>query len=376
MEFVVVLLSTLAVTWLLQALLVPLAAKYGLVDKPCSRKQHSGEIPLIGGLALALTFFLVASIIFEINFQFVCVIVSSVLMVTTGVLDDRFDLSVRLRIVMQLIAASILVFGAGIQITTLGNLFGFGVIDLGDWAAPFTVLAIMTAMNAYNMIDGIDGLLGGLSIVSMIGIAALAILHQQTTPFFFSLILLSALLPFLHRNLQKNGTRIKKVFMGDAGSMFIGLVVVWLLALLTNPELSNKYVLQYGESYFGGASESKVRPVAVLWLIAIPLMDMLGIMVRRVVKGQNPFKPDRDHLHHIFMRAGFTPREALTVITLSAIWWMFVGLYLEYLQVPEVIVLAAYFCVFGIYLLCLKYCWRISALVRKVRKVETKQSVR
>jgi len=368
MSVLVVFFTSLTVTWVLLGILIPVSNLLGLVDRPCSRKQHHGNVPLIGGLAIALSLVSVWLSYFQLNGTFGSLIIASILMVATGVIDDRCDLSVRLRIVMQLLAASIIVFLGGVEINSLGNIFGFGNVELGGFGGIFTVLAIMTAMNAYNMVDGIDGLLGGLSLVAFIGVAILAWLAGMAVPLVFAISVIFALIPFLVRNLQNHGSKLQKVFMGDAGSMFIGLSVVWMLALLTNSALSDAFVLR-SRLTFEFAEIQMVRPVAVLWLITIPLMDMLGIMVRRVAKKQNPFKPDRNHLHHIFMRAGFTSREALLIIVGSAAWWMMVGVLLEVQKVPEWLMLLLYFAVFGIYLLCLKYTWRLVTWVRRARGI-------
>ncbi|WP_113906555.1 UDP-N-acetylglucosamine--undecaprenyl-phosphate N-acetylglucosaminephosphotransferase [Aliidiomarina celeris] len=367
MVFLIILTSSI-VAWTLLLILLPISAHIGLVDKPCARKQHNGEIPLIGGLAIATSLLSVWLYYFEWNSTLLALVIASSLMVTTGVLDDKFDLSVRLRIVMQILASSIIVFVGGVEISTLGNVLGFGEIELGVLGGIFTVLAIMTAMNAYNMVDGIDGLLGGLSLVAFVGICILSWMAGLAIPFVFALSFVFALIPYLVLNLQTNETKLKKVFMGDAGSMFIGLSIVWILALLTNPALTEAFSLR-ASVLFDLVESHPIRPVAVLWLITIPLMDMLGIMVRRIVKKQNPFKPDRNHLHHIFMRAGFSSREALLIIVGSAAWWMFVGIWLEAQQIAEPIVLAAYFAVFAIYLLCLKYSWRLVTLVRRFKGI-------
>lgn len=338
------------------------ANRLGLVDKPNKRKLHSGNVPLIGGLSVFLTVIITATLLLGMTSETIAVILSFTLMVATGVLDDRFDLSVRLRIVIQLISSTILVLGANINIESLGNILALGDLNLGVFSAPFTVLAIMAAMNAYNMIDGIDGLLGSLATITFIGLAVLAYLSNNNVVFVISLLMVFSLIPFLVHNLQI--FRVPKVFMGDAGSMFIGLIIIWLMVLVLNPSLQFDYQLKLMPIDSEGMT---IRPVAMLWLITIPLMDMLGIMTRRVLKKQNPFKPDRDHLHHIFMRAGFSAREALLIISAAAIFWMFVGIALEYLKLQEFLVLAIYIGVFGVYLYCLTHAWKVVSLVRQLR---------
>lgn len=361
--------SAVVLSSLLSFLLIPGAWRAGLLDKPCDRKQHNGSVPLVGGLSVYATAMVVIAWCFPLGMDLRMFMVAATLMVFIGVLDDRFDLSVRLRIGAQLIASGIVVFGAGLYVADLGDLFGFGVIELGLFSIPFTLLAIMAAMNAYNMIDGIDGLLGTMAIVAFAGIAVLAVINHQPFPQAVAVVIIGALIPFLVRNIGIRNRKIRKIFMGDAGSMFIGFTIVWLLTILTHPQQLFEAEL-INEVVNNGSQTSSVRPVAVLWLIAVPLMDMLAIMVRRIVKRQSPFKPDRDHLHHIFMRAGFTPREALAVIATIAIVLAALGIILEVLMVPEVIVFLLYLVVFSVYGFMLKNAWTLVSWVRHKRGIE------
>lgn len=358
---------TSALAFTLYLLLIPLAVTAGLVDKPNARKRHKGEVPLVGGLGIFLCLILIGPLLFPICDVIAAIAISSMIIVMLGVCDDKCDLSVRVRLLVQFLSASALVFGAGIQVETLGNLFGWGEVRLGGLAAPFTILAIMTGMNAFNMIDGIDGLLGVLSLVAFLGVASLAMLHGQTVPLLMAMIMLAALLVFLAYNLGNCALGLRKIFMGDGGSMFIGMLIVSLLSLMTlaEPLAEAKAVVQVG---LIGERYSAVRPVAVLWPIAIPLMDMFGTMVRRMVKKESPFKPDRQHLHHIFMRAGFTPAETLAVISLAGFTLVLGGLVLEILRVPEPLVALLFIGVFLVYAFGLRRIWRVVALVRYLRR--------
>lgn len=360
---------TCALSFSMYLLLIPIAVTAGLVDKPDARKRHKGEVPLIGGVGVFLSLLVVAAWLFPINTITGAIAVASMITVTLGVCDDKCDLSVRFRLVVQLLAAGVLVFAGGIQVETLGNLFGWGEVRLGWLAAPFTILALMTAMNAFNMIDGIDGLLGGLSFVAFLGLASLAVLHGQTVPLLTSLIMLAALLVFLAYNLGSAAFGLRKIFMGDGGSMFIGMLIVCLLALMTLSEQLTRFNGTVDVALID-ERPTPVRPVAVLWLIAIPLMDMFGTMVRRILKKESPFKPDREHLHHIFMRAGFTSAETLAVITLAGFMLVLFGLVLEILRVPEPVVALLYIGVFLIYAFGLRRVWRVVAMVRSLRRLD------
>lgn len=318
----------------------PVAIEIGLVDKPNERKQHAGHIPLIGGISIFIAV-LAASLIWLPNtLELRMYLIASAMMVFIGALDDKFDLRVRVRIVGQIIIASLMIFGVGGYISNVGDLFGFGDITLGLMGILFTYIAIIVVINAYNMIDGIDGLIGSLSINTFTSIGVLFIMSGQTDYVSYPLILATATIPYLMFNLGVFETLLgkdtKKIFMGDAGSMFVGLSVIWLLTMGTQGE------------------QASFRPVTALWICAIPLMDMLAIVVRRYRDGRSPFKPDRDHLHHILQRVGFSSRQTLMIISSIAVVMSGIGLAGEYFNITEVIMLSAFLISFSIYNLVIR----------------------
>lgn len=356
MELLLPLSTAFIMSFISIKLIKPLAKKHDLVDRPNERKHHAGTIPLIGGIA---TFIGVLSSIMlclpnstELNLY----LIASAMMVFIGVLDDKHELSVRVRIVGQMIIASLMIFGAGSYLSNLGNLLAFGNIELGWFGIILTYVAIIGAINAFNMVDGIDGLLGSLAINSFTSLAILFLLSGQSDvgTYCFPLIIVMAILPYLSLNLGFPSKRFQKIFMGDAGSMFIGLSVVWLLAI-------------------GSQGETPTfRPVTALWLIAIPLMDMASIMIRRVRKGNSPFYPDRNHLHHIFMRAGFSARAALLIITAISVLFSAFGIVGELLSIPDYVMFISFLVLFALYNYALTHVWRI---VRYVRLNITKRTV-
>ncbi len=161
---------------------------------------------------------------------------------------------------------------------------------LGPFGYFLTLFAVWAAINAFNMVDGIDGLLGGLSCVSFAAIGMILWFDGQTSLAIWCFAMIAAILPYIMLNLGIPGRRYK-VFMGDAGSTLIGFTVIWILLETTR-----------GKTH-------PISPVTALWIIAIPLMDMVAIMYRRLRKGMSPFSPDRQHIHHLIMRAGFTSRR-------------------------------------------------------------------
>ena len=314
----------------------PVAIEVGLVDKPNERKQHSGHIPLIGGISIFLAV-LAASLLWLPNtLELRMYLIASAMMVFIGALDDKFDLRVRVRIVGQIIIASLMIYGVGGYISNLGNLFGYGEVALGPLGIIFTYVAIIVVINAYNMIDGIDGLIGSLSINTFTSVAILFIMSGQTDYLSYPLILATATVPYLMFNLGLLKKDTKKIFMGDAGSMFVGLSVIWLLTMGTQGE------------------QTSFRPVTALWICAIPLMDMLAIVVRRYRNGKSPFKPDRDHLHHILQRAGFSSSQTLIAISTVAAVMSCVGIVGEYFNIPDVLMLLLFIMFFVAYSLFIK----------------------
>ncbi|MFD1621020.1 UDP-N-acetylglucosamine--undecaprenyl-phosphate N-acetylglucosaminephosphotransferase [Thalassotalea marina] len=340
-------LSALFVTFVVSIatikILLPLAPQIGLVDLPNARKKHDGAIPLIGGISIytgvliASTFFLEQSQLFNLYF------ISSALLVFIGTMDDIYDLKVAPRLIFQGLVATIMVFGAGIYIHDFGNIFMTGNVDIGSYGMLFTILACIACINAYNMIDGIDGLAGSMSIVTIASVAILTFLNDTTADLLLPMILIVATIPYLFYNVSTRNPRGKKIFMGDAGSMFIGLTVIWLLVVGTQ------------ETYIGKPS---FNAVTALWIIAIPIMDMLAIMIRRVVNGDSPFKADNGHIHHLLLRIGMKSRKALWNISTLSIAFALIGILGEYKNVHESIMLIAFLCILSIYCLVSIFAWR------------------
>lgn len=323
-----------------------LAKKISLVDHPNERKKHVGAIPLIGGVSIYIT--LVIALWFEqdllVNAD-IYVLCASVL-VMMGAIDDKYDVDYRVRLVVQILISCAMIFAAGLSLKSLGYiLFGYE-INLGPLGYIVTIFAVLGAINAFNMVDGIDGLLGGLTMVTFGALSYIHYADGQLPLARFCLLMMIVVVPYICLNLGFPFGGRKKVFMGDAGSMLIGFTVIWVLLQGTQ------------------GPRAQMNPVTALWLIAIPLMDMTCIMVRRIRKGVSPFKPDREHLHHICLRAGLSSHQALVVICGTAALLAIVGIALEYGAVPEWISLLLFALVFVLYYHLLNNIWRILARIK------------
>lgn len=336
------------------------AKKVGLVDKPNARKLHQGVIPLVGGISISstLTFYL----LFNPNlFPHQMLYLMSIIVLTlVGALDDKYDLSVKARMAVQALLSMLMIHQTGIELNFLGDILGIGDIYLGMFATVVTILAVIGAINAFNMVDGIDGLLGGLSMVTFGGIGFLAFVNGSLGFSQLCTLLVISMLPYIMFNLGIFG-RKRKVFMGDAGSMMIGFTAIWLLLGLSQSE-----------------NQNNIRPITALWLIAIPLMDMAAIMIRRIRRGHSPFKPDREHLHHIFQRLGLSSHQTLAVICAFAALFAAFGIYGEMKKIPEPVMFFSFMLCFLVYSLLLAYVWRITSFLRRIfgrREKELEQSV-
>lgn len=311
-------------------LIKPFAFRVGLVDIPNHRKLHNGEIPLIGGIAVFIGVLTSSAVLYPSSSVLNLYLISSALIVFIGVLDDYKDLTVSFRLVAQILISCIMVYGAGLHIGSFGNLLSLGEVVLGLVGYPITILAVIAAINAFNMSDGIDGLAGYLSLVSFLSLAFLMVSsHNQYS--YLPLLLAFSTIPYLLFNLGYAGGQAKKIFMGDAGSMFVGLSIVWLLVIGSQGE------------------HAAFRPVAALWIIAVPFWDMCSLTIRRIRRGRSPFMPDRDHLHHICLNLGMSSQRALLLIGCFATLMATVGIMMEYFRFPEYIMFGLYLAIFAIY---------------------------
>ena len=323
----------------------------GLVDKPNERKFHDGAVPLVGGLSICtsiLSFLFINPAIFPHTLMYS---LSISILVFVGVVDDKFDINFKFRMLVQAALALLMLNVADAQLANLGNILGLGALHLPDLLGKIiTVFAVIGAINAFNMVDGIDGLLGGLASVTFGGLSLLFFMNSMFNYAYFCLVLIVIIMPYILLNLGVLGPKYK-VFMGDAGSMLIGFTVIFLLICATQPT--------------GG--KEILRPVTALWLIAIPLMDMSAIMYRRIRRGDSPFKPDREHLHHIFQRIGFNSRQTLFSICLLSFGCAAIGILSEMYKVSESIMFYLFIILFLIYSLTLSYIWIVIKSLRKFK---------
>ena len=338
-----------ALSFILIKLLKPVSRRIGLLDKPNERKLHENAVPLIGGLVIYLTLLITGILFFANSVSLTAYYVSAGLLTVVGVLDDRFDLSVRVRILCTFIATGIMMYWGELVFTNLGNLFGWGDVVLPlVIAAPFTLIACFGVVNCLNMVDGIDGLSSGIAIIAMTAI--LITLEFNTRLQVVIITLIAAILAFQVFNLQVT-RRLQKVFMGDAGSMMIGSTLIMLICYCTQATATRG---------------PRFEAVNGLYFLGLPLIDMVSTVLRRAKKGVNPFKPDRTHAHHIFLHAGFNPRQTLLILLFIAALINGMGILLHYLSIPAWLQLGLFLVLFVLYYQGIQHGFRLSHLLQKV----------
>lgn len=308
---------SLSITLIFMVMLRPLAISVGLVDRPGGRKAHVGEVPIVGGIAMFFGISFGFALVPSLGQSYWYLMLAGGLLVTVGVLDDKFDIPAGVRLVAQSCAVIIMVYGGEVVVFNLGDPLGLGNIELGPVALIFTVLVTLTVINAFNFVDGVDGLAGSMAIIALLGILIAGGFTVETSA--IAAIVSASVIGFLVFNYPVFANRRLRSFMGDAGSTLLGLIVVWLTVRVSQGR---------------GAA---ISPVTGLWFVAVPLFDIFTCFVRRIARGRSPFQPSREHFHHILYRAGLTVRQVLGVLTTIAILYASFALLGHFMQVPDFI---------------------------------------
>ena len=335
------------------------AARVGLIDRPCDRKRHCGEVPLIGGLAIFLAF-LIALFTSTLSVsQYSVLLVGCTLLVLVGVRDDIKSLPSGPRFVAQITAAVLMCVWGGVVLHDLGVLsFDGSLFTLGSLAIPFTIFATVGVINAINMSDGIDGLCGSLTLVALTGLAVATYVAGASESFTTISILMSAVAAFLLFNIRYPTRARALVFLGDAGSMFLGFALAWFVVSLSQGE--NRII----------------TPVTALWLLSMPLFDTVGIMIRRILKGRSPFAADREHFHHAFQLAGFSVFRTQVTITAMATIFMVIGLVGQFAGVAEIAMFYLFLGLFGLYFWGMMRAWKVMRFLRRTMHLDRDRNQR
>ena len=296
---------------------VKLALRLRFVDRPGGRKDHSGAVPPIGGLVLFSVYMIAAGFVVTDIAALLPLFAALALIVIVGAFDDRRHINAWIKFGAQFVCAGLIVLAGGAQIHQLGDIFGFGTLGMGFMTIPFSIISVVLFINAINLMDGLDGLAGGQAFVVLMWFVVACIGMGQEGALLAILPLMGALAGFLFYNMRSPVRARASVFLGDAGSMGLGLVLAWFCIHLTQEPLM------------------VLKPISIAWILALPIIDVCGQFYRRVREGRHPFSPDRGHLHHHFINAGFSVSGATYTILLISFVLGGIGYGAVALGVPE-----------------------------------------
>ena len=342
-SFTLACLMALVISLLAIIVCRPLAVKFNLVDEPNSRKLHNGPIPLIGGVAVFIGTIVPLVIFFNLSEKVFYLFATGSFVFFMGMVDDHTGLGVRIRLFVQVMASVVMIKSTGLYVENLGDLFGWGDIHLGQWGMVFTVVAIIGLVNAYNMIDGMDGLLATMVFIALAGAVLFQISSGQILLAEQMAVLAAAILPYLCVNLGFFTKR--KVFIGDAGSMLLGYILAWFFIYLSQSPIE------------------AIKPVSVLWCLAVPIVDTVVVMGRRILKKKSIFAADRAHLHHLFQLAKVSDRKALLTIDALAVSLLLLGVVMSfYSERYSFVAFLIFFCFYAYWVL---HPWQLHKLIKQ-----------
>jgi UDP-GlcNAc:undecaprenyl-phosphate/decaprenyl-phosphate GlcNAc-1-phosphate transferase len=283
--------------------LARLAPGWGLVAQSGPRMQHQGSIPTVGGLAMGIAF-LAAYVLTGLAAGLSTLLAVAVaLILAGGVLDDRHALRSLPKFAFQIAAAALLALTGDALLSHLGQLMSPALFTLGRWAAPLSIFALVGVMNAMNMADGLDGLAGALALAACISFGAAASFAGRGQEFAVICIAAGATLAFLYFNAHLPWRHRAAVFMGDTGSLLLGLLLGWFAVRLAMGE------------------RPALAPITAVWILALPIADTVTLLVRRTLHGRNPFHADRHHMHHILIALGLSSAR-----TTALLFWIALSL--------------------------------------------------
>lgn len=333
-------LAVAAGQWIIPGILI-ISLRKRLFDIPDKRKVHNRPVPRLGGVSffpiilfvmssmtiLRLLMKSLSNVFFtvEVVNEMLSLVAGLTLLYLIGIADDLIGVRYRQKFVIQIISAAFLpIVGLYLEgFDGLLGIYGFSPFI----GVPLTMLLVVFITNAINLIDGIDGLASGLSIVTF---SILGIAFALNNLWMYSLLAFSCvgmLIPFFWYNVFGNADRGRKIFMGDTGSLTLGYVLSFLII---------KFCI-HSNICVGEMSGSSL--VIAFSMLLVPCLDVCRVVLGRIHRHLNPFKPDRTHIHHKFLEMGFSPRRSMVYIQLMSVSFILFTILLFYWRVDATVVL-------------------------------------
>ena len=314
-EIILSFITAFCLTFVAIPSIIHVAHKKRLMDEPGERTSHSVSTPSLGGIGIFAG--MLFSIILWTPFQFLgdlqYILCAFLIIFLIGVRDDLDPISPTKKLLGELLAACILVFKANIKLTSLYGIFGIyelsPVISIG-----LTIFTIIVIINAFNLIDGINGLSGsiGVLISTVLGLWFYKIGRLDMAILSFSMV--GALVAFLKYNVSP-----AKIFMGDTGSLLIGMMVS-ILAI---------QFIELQKTITDANLVIKAAPAFTIAALILPLFDTLRVFTIRLYRGKSPFYPDRSHIHHLLIDSGLSHMAATLILVIVNIIFIAMAFFMQ-----------------------------------------------
>ncbi|MEE2953713.1 MAG: MraY family glycosyltransferase [Bacteroidota bacterium] len=299
LDILLVFVTSFCTTYLAIPKIMHFSNMFRLYDSVGKRSSHKGSIPIFGGIGIFSG--IMISLLFFVKFQHIqYILISTLIVFIVGIIDDLLSLSPLRKIFGQILAILLIIYFAELTIQSMYGVWGFLILP-SYVSTPFTIFTVIVIINAYNLIDGVDGLAAGIGILSAITFGALSFFTQDYDMVLVSIALSASLLAFLRFNLNP-----AKIFMGDTGSLVVGLILAVLAINVINKGF------RFEEIIFPNKG-----PLLAIGILAIPLFDSLRVFITRVIKGRNPLFADRSHFHHALLDLGYSHKQTAYIIYLG-----------------------------------------------------------
>jgi UDP-GlcNAc:undecaprenyl-phosphate GlcNAc-1-phosphate transferase len=303
-HFLLVIAVSFGLVYAITPAFIRIVKKLKILDRPNLRKAHASPTPTLGGVVIYLAFSVAVLVALRLNQVFYSelsmyapgLLIGSLALVIFGILHDTRNMPASVKLFGQIMVA-VIIFLSGIKIEFITNPFGGEIHLIYPLSLVSTVIWIVALINAINLIDGLDGLAAGITFISSVVLFFIALMKNDLGSMFICLALAGSCLGFLRYNFFP-----AKIFMGDAGSMFLGLI----LAIISIQGI-NKVAI----------TVALMIPITVL---AIPIYDTILAIIRRFVSKRDIFKPDRQHIHYRLLDMGVTHKHVVMLL-------YFVGIY-------------------------------------------------
>jgi len=308
-DIVLSFLTAFMLTYFAIPSIINIANQKGLYDEPGERRSHTQATPSLGGIAIfaGVIFSIILWTPFELFGDLQYILCSFIIIFLIGAKDDILPISPNKKLIGEVLAAAILVFKSNVKLTSFYGIFGIN--ELPEVVSiVLSIFVIIVIINAFNLIDGINGLSGSIATLISVTLGVWFFLTDQIALALVAFSLAGAVVAFLKYNFTP-----AKIFMGDTGSLLIGLVC----SILT---------IKFIESHNALAADHrwafKAVPAVAIGIMILPLFDTLRVFLMRALRGKSPFNPDRTHIHHLLIDFGLSHMQATGVLVTVNIFFI------------------------------------------------------